>query len=1262
MRLFIYQDEKSHKFWAVEQQGNELHINWGKVGTNGQSQVKSFADAAAAEKAGLKLIAEKVKKGYVEQAKDNSLQPSQTVTDSLKVADLSTIIQEQPSFVAETRAADKNTDAVLPWLAKDIAVVFPPEVVHTTLSHRRFPGVPVQQADKLTQLRRLACSVSQRDNKTATFDFSACSLEWQNTVAQAISQIDGLKTTQLPSPVMAVLTALEMKCTRYKEREDVMDQIIQEGGLEYATDVIIHLQQISIEWDYVNNNIVFLSSGISPDYLQQYSSFELRLRKHLSLAEESLWQKCAQKLIAAIPHIPEWRQPLIALLLPEKPEIAHEISQRLLGQKKLPSLEWLKIVATDEHILASLEKYHEPYAIFDDYYCGAIWSATVLQEQGVTALPRFAPYAASDYCADVLRHINHPFALTLLIRVAGHTKRCHDRMTKACAAFPHAALAALAELLVQKEENSWRIMLMTMLISQPTLAEQVIPWLSTPAVAVLKSCQQQLTQPSNHASADLLPAIVVSPPWLSKKKKSPIPVLDLAPLNLESICTITDTEAKEFQTHWDWEPHKPSEGAKNFLYSLGYRRWDFDTYKYIGASDSAIDAWEREDFATLIQMFKAHHAPYQGEWHLNSLPFLPMQKAIKLWEFLSKEPHTAIKPVMLYLRLAGMSGFLHSFSRYPQEGFAVANYFAATELAPAVARAFNKLKTLRQDASSWLLKYPEHAITGLLPAALGKTGEAQDNARAALRMLTENGHQPLLQEIARRYNQPEVTDAVNALLALDPLDNHPTKIPTLPTFYQPSLWTRPLLKANAQSLPDSALLHLGEMLRFPQEEALYPGLLQVKDACTTDSLAEFAWDLFTAWQTAGAPSKESWAFTALGVLGNDDTARKLTPLIRAWPGESQHKRATVGLDILAAIGSDIALMQLNGIAQKLKFKALQERAKEKIANIAESRELTVAELEDRLAPDLGLDDNGSLLLDFGPRQFTVSFDETLKPFVRDASGSRLKDLPKPNKSDDELQANNAVNRYKLLKKDARTVAAQQVARLESAMCLRRRWSPENFQLFLVEHPLVRYLTRRLIWGVYSAENQLLACFRVAEDNSYSTADDDLFTLPEGDISIGIPHVLEISPTDAAAFGQLFADYELLPPFRQLDRNSYALTEAERNASELTRWAGRKCPSGRVMGLANKGWMRGEPQDGGWIGWMIKPLGRWSLIMEIDEGFAVGMSPAELSAEQLLSKLWLWEGKAESYGWGSNSTQEAQFSVLDAITASELINDIEALFE
>ena len=1249
MKHFIYQDEKSHKFWAVEQQGNELHINWGKVGTNGQSQVKSFADAAAAEKAELKLIAEKVKKGYVEELSS----PSQPAI-KIETIEVDTTGVAETTVVFDQSMVVEPAETPCPWLTDDSPIHLSEKKSQEALPSRRFPGDAVSEPQD-SLLMNLGQDIHNLSGKITTYDFSACSANWQQNINEALAN------GPLSPAALAVQVVLVSR-KFWDECPELMDEIVYVYGLEFAVDMFIAMQYISFDCTYHRTSIHITFQPLL-NHAHCVTPFDVRLRKHLALAEETLWQRCVDKFITALPDIPPVQQPMVALMLPERPEIAEEIARRLLEQKNIQSVEWLKLVVQESSLLKALESYCA-YDLFNDYYHGCIWNVTVLQEQGIAGIARFAPYAYADLCGSILAEINHPQALMLLIRVSGKTKRCHERMTKACAAFPHTALAALAELLAQKEENSWRIMLMTMLISQPALAEQVTPWLSTPAVAVLKSCQQQLTQPSNHASADMLPAILVSPPWLSKKKKSVMPVLDLTPLPLESCCTLTETAEKEIHARHRWHAHQIDIGQKediqNYLARLGFNRWN--NGQYMKASDAVVELWQRGDYSALISEFKTFWHSYQREWQLYMLAALPIEKTAQAWNVLSKEPHVGVEFVMTHLQLAGLQGFIHSFSRYPQEALPVAQYFAAIELAPLIARAFNKLKTLRQDARTWLLKYPEHAITGLLPSALGKAGEAQDNARAALRMLTENGHQPLLQEIARRYNQPEVTDAVNALLALDPLDNHPTKIPTLPAFYQPSIWTRPVLKANAQSLPDSALLHLGEMLRFPQEEALYPGLLQVKDACIADSLAEFAWDLFTAWLAAGAPSKESWAFTALGVLGNDDTARKLTPLIRAWPGESQHKRATVGLDILAAIGSDIALMQLNGIAQKLKFKALQERAKEKIADIAESRELTVAELEDRLAPDLGLDDNGSLLLDFGPRQFTVSFDETLKPFVRDVSGSRLKDLPKPNKSDDESQANDAVNRYKLLKKDARTVAAQQVARLESAMCLRRRWSPENFQLFLVEHPLVRHLTRRLIWGVYSAENQLQACFRVAEDNSYSTADDDLFTLPEGDISIGIPHVLEISPTDAAAFGQLFADYELLPPFRQLDRNSYALTEAERNASELTRWAGRKCPSGRVMGLANKGWIKGTPQDGGWIGWMIKPLGRWSLIMEIDEGFAVGMSPAELSAEQLLSKLWLWGGKAESYGWGSNSTQEAQFSVLDDITASELINDIESLFE
>lgn len=268
----------------------------------------------------------------------------------------------------------------------------------------------------------------------------------------------------------------------------------------------------------------------------------------------------------------------------------------------------------------------------------------------------------------------------------------------------------------------------------------------------------------------------------------------------------------------------------------------------------------------------------------------------------------------------------------------------------------------------------------------------------------------------------------------DPLEEYPAKIAPLPGFYQFSLWRRPRLKSNNLPLPDDAMRHLGTMLSFPRDITAYAGLDIIRETFTRESLAEFGWDLYTAWTEAGAPAKENWAFTSLGILGNDDTARKLTPLIRAWPGESQHKRAVSGLDVLASIGSDMALMLLNGIAQKIKFKALQEHARDKINMVAENRGLTMAELEDRLAPDLGLDAHGSLTLDFGSRQFTVGFDETLKPVVRDANGKVLKDLPKPNQSDDKTLATDAVNLFKQLKKDVRAIASQQIARLEQAMC------------------------------------------------------------------------------------------------------------------------------------------------------------------------------------------------------------------------------------
>src|SRR5262249_38990285 len=158
--------------------------------------------------------------------------------------------------------------------------------------------------------------------------------------------------------------------------------------------------------------------------------------------------------------------------------------------------------------------------------------------------------------------------------------------------------------------------------------------------------------------------------------------------------------------------------------------------------------------------------------------------------------------------------------------------------------------------------------------------------------------------------------------------------------------------------------------------------------------------------------KEKWAMAAMGLLGSDDAALKLTPLIRAWPGESQHARAVFGLECLRAIGSDAALMQLNGIAQKLPFKGLKTKATAMMEAIAKDRGLSRAELEDRIVPDCGLDERGGRVFDLGPRQFRFALGPELKPMVRDESGKLKDDLPRPGVKDDPARAAAAVDDWK----------------------------------------------------------------------------------------------------------------------------------------------------------------------------------------------------------------------------------------------------------
>jgi hypothetical protein len=440
------------------------------------------------------------------------------------------------------------------------------------------------------------------------------------------------------------------------------------------------------------------------------------------------------------------------------------------------------------------------------------------------------------------------------------------------------------------------------------------------------------------------------------------------------------------------------------------------------------------------------------------------------------------------------------------------------------------------------------------------------------------------------------------------------------------------------------------MLAISKPDEPYAGLAVVRDAVEPASLAEFGRALFQHWLDADAPSKHNWAFETLSLTGDDATVRLLSPLIRTWPSQLMLARAVTGVEILARIGSDLALMHLHGIATKVKNRGARERAALRLAGTAADRGLTPEQLGDRLVPDLGLDPSGSLTLDYGSRRFVVGFDEQLKPFVADEGGARRKDLPKPGAKDDPVLAPAAFQRFAGLKKDARTIAAEQVHRLERAMVDRRRWTGEELRELFINHPLVWHVARRLVWADYAPDGSVRTAFRVAEDRSLAGVDDDPATLDPA-AAVGVAHPLDLGAA-LTPWSEILADYEILQPFPQLGRETFALTLAEQTATTLTRFDGLRGPTGRFVGLDRRGWRLGPPLDGGAQCWVERDVpGGHRVIANLTPGISVG-NPG-IDAEQTLGPVHLAAPGDDPY----RAEPTVPFGTLDPHTASEIIRDL-----
>jgi hypothetical protein len=822
--------------------------------------------------------------------------------------------------------------------------------------------------------------------------------------------------------------------------------------------------------------------------------------------------------------------------------------------------------------------------------------------------------------AEVLGRLPTDEAFRLLVEHVDD-KHVSPGLRDAMKSYPVRALRLLAPAAIDgssKQAAAARDLLSAHVQAHPELTESTLPGLPEQARAAVERLLAEAGGQGERvaeAPAEALPPLLVAPPWTRRRKPvKPIVIPDLEPPADPAIA---------------WPEGLREEWAAT---TRGYARVrENDWPERIRRCEAGeLDFWDEK--LTFIHGPEDLLRPVISRWRPATRSFADG------W----------MRPIIARFELDALPAVLSVVTEEtPSVCGGLLVPFLDVRVARLVAGWLARLKSARRVAAGWLRWHGLTVVPFLVPDAVGPVGQARTAAEAALRHLAATRGADAVAAAAKAHGDDAAT-AVATMLAADRLDDVPARLPKVGDWLDPARLPQVLLRDRAHALSAEASGHIVTMLTISAPGEPYPGLELVREACDQASLAEFGWTVFEQWRLAGMPAKAGWALSALGSLGDDETVRRLTPVIRAWPGEGGHQRAVAGLDVLAEIGSEIALVHLNGIAQRVKFKALKERAEEKIEEVAGGLGLSREQLADRLVPDFGLDDDSSMVLDYGSRRFVVGFDERLKPYVADENGKRRTDLPPPGARDDAEQAPAARKRFADLKKDVRTVAGDLIQRLETAMVARRGWTAAEFTGLFVQHRLTWHVARRLVW--VSADGTQ---FRVAEDRTLADVADAAITMPGEPVRIA--HPLDLTGT-LEAWSGVFADYEILQPFPQLGRPVYTLTEEERASSRLARFEGITVPARTVIGLERLGWARETPQDAGIQGSISRPAGPGRfVVIGLDPGIAVG--DPDMFPEMRLDSISVTD---RADGYAPRGTRPLLFGELDPVTASEVIAELTGL--
>lgn len=505
----------------------------------------------------------------------------------------------------------------------------------------------------------------------------------------------------------------------------------------------------------------------------------------------------------------------------------------------------------------------------------------------------------------------------------------------------------------------------------------------------------------------------------------------------------------------------------------------------------------------------------------------------------------------------------------------------------------HRSRPVREAAARALGGLGEEAVTGA--AALLEQGKP-DSRRAAVTILTTANTPPALKVLEKRLDEEDDDDVRDAiLLGLESawaasgrkvtrkdvearIERAAGKLKAPPAAWIKEDKLPPLKYQKGGPLGKEAVRYL--LYRQSRAKEIRPDVeaKPLYALIDRDTSGNFALEILKGFLGSKMEPGDRWALTVAGLLGDDRVVPLLNQQIRQWVDSNRGKMAEYAVQALSLLGTDAALLTIDALAirYRTKNKNVGKAAVEAFAAAAEHLGITPEELGDRVVPWLGFEPDKPRIIDCGGRKIEARIGLDLKLKFHDV------DKNKPVASLPKTAPKEVLAEFKDLGATLREVVKAQLMRLENLMVRQRRWPVERWRSLFATHPLLLPLAARLVWGVYDDAGKLQRAFGVLEDRTFTQASDEPFSLPEK-THIGMVHPLELSEEQRNAWQVHLADYEIMPPFPQLDRPVVTLELARAGDKALVDFTGTSINAMTFKGRAERlGWSRGSVADAGGI--------------------------------------------------------------------------------